>query len=166
MDSKSIFGSGINSISKNITDFAPIPDASAIPQILLSENSNQQLSAKWVYDSIYDSTEEQYNDLYQEQNSVISIIASILGNNINQLVGKGISIADIQKILEWLIHSNLPEFKDPIGSNEGTLKRIKKIDNLSELLTNGLPQLLSSFINGSATTEGEWKEQIIEIIIS
>ncbi|WP_339021576.1 hypothetical protein [Spiroplasma endosymbiont of Atherix ibis] len=166
IDSKSIFGSGIINISKNVTDFAPIPDASAIPQILLSQNSSKELTAKLIYDSITNSASGQYNKLYQEQNSVISIIASLLGNNISKLVGKGISIEDMQKILEWTIHSNSNEFKNSTNSDEGIQKRIKKINDLSELLTNGLPQLLTNFIKGSSISEGEWKEQIIEIIIA
>ncbi|WP_158637887.1 ABC transporter permease [Spiroplasma monobiae] len=158
-DSKSIFGEGINMISKNITDFAPSPDSSAIPQILLSK-SNEELTAKWIYETITDDSTISTKSNYSEQNSLISIISSLLGNNISQLVGKGVSIADIQKIIEWVIHSESEEFKNDIDS------RVKKIDEISGLLTNGLPTLLTNFIKGSSTTDGEWKEQIVNIIIS
>ncbi|QHX36569.1 hypothetical protein SBIUS_v1c03160 [Spiroplasma sp. BIUS-1] len=160
-DSKNIFGNGISKISKNVTDFSSTTDSSAIPQILLSQGTNgNDLTAKWVYETIQGVSSEQSLANDKDQNSLIAIIASLLGNNISQLVGKGIQIADIQKIIEWIIHS------DVYGTGENQSERVKKIDEVSGLLTNGLPALLTNFINGSSTSEGDWKEQIINIIIS
>ncbi len=156
-DSNNIFGSGITKISKSVSDFAPPPDNSAIPQILLTQEGNNQIKANWLYGFMNGTSSDEINS--REQNSLIAIIASLLGNNINQLVGKGISISDIQKILEWTIHSNSPDL-------ENFDDRLQKIKDLSGLLTDGLPQLLINFIDGSSITDGDWKEQIVNIIIA
>ncbi|WP_339029383.1 ABC transporter permease [Spiroplasma endosymbiont of Cantharis nigra] len=156
-ESNNIFGNGITKISKTVSDFSPPPDSSAIPQILLSQEENNQLKVNWIYNFINGVSSKQ--DDLREQNSLIAIIASLLGNNINQLVGKGISISDIQKILEWTIHSNSQDF---VKFED----RLQKIRDLSGLLTDGLPQLLLNFIDGSSMTDGDWKEQIVNIIIA
>ncbi|AGR42025.1 ABC transporter permease [Spiroplasma diminutum] len=157
-DSNNIFGNDILKISKDITNFAPSVDSSVIPQLLLSanqiESNDNKIDAKWVYDYITNINE---NEISNAENSLISIIGSLMGNNLKQLVGKGLSLSDIQKILEWVIHSN--NFKT-------FEERKKKVDDLSSLLTKGLPEILTKFIQGSTTTEGNWKEQIISIILS
>ncbi|ALD66242.1 ABC transporter permease [Spiroplasma cantharicola] len=159
IDSNNIFGSGITQISKNVSSFAPPADNSAIPQILLnpSQTEDNKLKADWLYNFMNSVSSEEVN--LDNQNSLIAVIASLLGNNINQLVGKAISIADIQKILEWTIHSDSPEL-------ENFEDRLQKITDLSGLLTDGLPQLLTNFVPGSTVTEGDWKEQIVNIIIA
>ncbi|AGR41018.1 ABC transporter permease [Spiroplasma taiwanense] len=166
-NTNNIFGSEIEQISKSVSQIGPSPDSSVIPQILISPENNNQFSTSWTYDKL-SSTSSQYDFLVREEaideetelNSLISIIASILGNNLSQLVGSGISIADIQKMIEWTVHSNSSELENNFSV------RLKKILETSDLLTNGLPQLLVNFINNSSTTEGNWKEQIINIIIS
>ncbi|AGR42027.1 ABC transporter permease [Spiroplasma diminutum] len=159
MNSNGIFGDGITKIGKNVTDFASSVDSSAFPQILLSENENKDMTAKWTYDEMA-SHKNNLNIDENNQNSLIAIIASILGNNIKQLVGKSITIADVQKLLEWVIHSDNKEFENDFNA------RLNKVNELSNLLTDGLPQLLTKFISGSSISEGNWKEQIIDIIIS
>ncbi|WP_338985518.1 ABC transporter permease [Spiroplasma endosymbiont of Diplazon laetatorius] len=148
IDSKDIFGNGISQISKNISDFAANPDNSAIPQLLLTEK-NGLISPEWTYETMLG-----YNSM---NNSLLASISSILGNNIAQLLGKGISVSDIQKMLEWKIHFN--DYSD-------FASRKKDIDDVSQLLTDGLPAILTSFIEGSSVSEGNWKEQIVDIIIS
>ncbi|AHI52732.1 ABC transporter permease [Spiroplasma culicicola] len=150
--SNNIFGTGIKDISKNVSSSTSIGDNSVLPKILMNQTGNN-IDYQWLYD-IFLNEKTNLN----AENNTISVLASIFGTNFIQLVGKEFSLIEAQQLLEYIIHSN--KFGDDNN------KRIQEVNNVSDLLTNGLPEILSMVMPGAGSNQGgNWKEQISDIIL-
>lgn len=154
-DSKGIFGDEVKSISEAPSNLGGVSDTSVLPHLTLNVKDGK-LESEWLYQTLSNSINNNQNE---DNNSLVSIIGSIFGNNINQLLGKGISLGEIQKTLDWIIHSN--EFK-----SDEFMARKEKVKTASDLLSSTFPPIIAQLMNTSAKGEGTWKEQILDVIVS
>ncbi|AUM63000.1 ABC transporter permease [Spiroplasma monobiae] len=132
-----------NYMSTSVTDVTGINDYSIIPKFFYNKDTKQ---FDWALDKL-------------SSDSLLKMIGYIFGNNIPQTLGRAISMADIQRILEYVIHDN---------SNKTAQDRISKVDDLSAVLSKGLPPILSAIFPGEISSEESdgWKEAIMAAILS
>ncbi|WP_166508103.1 ABC transporter permease [Spiroplasma chinense] len=157
-DSNGIFGTSFSKIANSISSNMSIQDNSVLPTLVMGEKDGS-INYNWYYNAVLNHTDEGNVVSSEEDNNLISVISSTFGNNISELLGKGISIGEIQKIIEMIIHSTDERF-------DNFEDRKLKITQISDFLTNGLPDILKNVIGNEAQLSGNWKDQIIEIISS
>ncbi|AGR41618.1 ABC transporter permease [Spiroplasma taiwanense] len=151
---------GINYLSNSVTNTTSISDFSMFPKLVLNQDPNKQIKSEWLFDFITNSS----NQLNTEENSaLLSVIFSIFGSGLAQSLGKGISIAEIQRIIEWMAH----DYRRNQSNNMESFK--KDVKNITGLLTEGLPQVMDQLfplVESEGNINGSWKENIINIILS
>ncbi|QGS52079.1 ABC transporter permease [Spiroplasma tabanidicola] len=162
IDTKGVLDSDIGLIGKSTSAVQPLSEHSVIPKILISEDKkvDNKLNYNWTYDRVIEGVKDENGNSLDNAN-IISYMTSLFGNNLVQMIGKSISIEDVQLLLEWIIHSDNPKYND-------LEQRKEKILQVSSLLTNGLPPILKTlFANIDINAfEGTWKDKIISIILA
>ncbi|AUB32098.1 ABC transporter permease [Spiroplasma floricola] len=138
----------VDYLSDSVTEVTGNTDYSLIPKFMYTKDSNGNLSANW-------STEMLASD------SLLNLVGYIFGNNLPQTLGRAINIADMQRIIEWMAHSEGDE-------HLSVEDRIKKIDNLTATLSEGLPPILKAIFPSEINNneDSTWKNQITSAILS
>ncbi|QBQ07575.1 ABC transporter permease [Spiroplasma gladiatoris] len=161
IDTQGKLDSGIGLIGKSTSSTQPISDHSVMPKVLISSDDGTYKKVKydWTYSAALEGIKNENGEVAEDAN-VISFIASIFGNNIVEMLGKSISIGDIQLLLDWIIHSDDPKY-DNLG------ERQQKLSQYSTMLTTGLPSIIKTVLSsGVGDLEGTWKEQIVDVILT
>ncbi|WP_339020755.1 ABC transporter permease [Spiroplasma endosymbiont of Atherix ibis] len=138
----------VDYLSDLVTKVTGNADYSLIPKLLYIKDSKGNLSANWS------------NEVLTSE-SLLNLVCYIFGNNLPQTLGRAINIADMQRIIEWMAHSE-------IDKNISIEDRIKKIDNLTATLSEGLPPILKAIFPSEINNEDKstWKNQITSAILS
>ncbi|WP_338984923.1 ABC transporter permease [Spiroplasma endosymbiont of Diplazon laetatorius] len=140
-----------NYLSDSVTNVTGISDYSMIPKFFYNSKANDNKGGfEWSLKEL-------------SSGSLLNMIGYIFGNNIPQTIGRAINMSDIQRILEYVIHDGTNE---KIKTKEA---RIKKTDDLSAVLSEGLPPILSAIFPGEINNEegGDgWKGAIMSAILS
>ncbi|AGR42486.1 ABC transporter permease [Spiroplasma diminutum] len=143
----------VDYLSDSITNVTGPTDYSILPKFLFRKDSTNgnQATPNWTYDTL------------SKNGELIKMIGYLFGSGLPQTIGRGINIADIQRIIEWLAHTHEEE-----NLFNSTQDRIKRIDELTSLLSEGLPPILKSIFPGEVDDENasNWKDYIMAAILS
>ncbi|QBQ07870.1 ABC transporter permease [Spiroplasma gladiatoris] len=160
IDTKSKLEADIGMVGKTTSSVQPISEHSVIPKVLISESKTNSLSYDWAYNVVTEGLKDESGNPIADSN-VISYIASFFGNNLVQMIGKSISIEDIQLLLDWIIHSDNEKYQNLDARKE-------KILQFSSLLSNGLPAIIKTLFSSIdiESSNGQWKQKIIDVILA